>query len=320
MQHIVILFVALFSFNVAVAQITEHKGYQIIGDYVVFIFNKSDYEFFSNDEFHDRLETSEVYVKSVAVAGEFNGWSRDAWQMKKAEDGTYTYERLLSDFSEEFDWEFKFVINGNYWAEPSYDDPNIVDAKDEYGKYLHVYNLKLYSSYASKDGNARFRLKGYTDAKTVILSGTFNRWDESIYKMNKVDDGWELTLQLKPDIYEYKFIVDGEWIEDPDNPAKKKNEYHGYNSLINIKVPITFTLLDYKSAKEVILAGDFNDWSEQEFRMRRTDSGWAYTTFLSGGKHHYKFIVDGSWITDPDNPVREYDGKGNINSVYMVRN
>ena len=198
-QHIILLLVAFLSFNGVVAQNTEHKGYKIDGDYVVFTFDKSDYEYFSNDEFNDRLETSEVYVKTVAVAGEFNDWSRDEWQMDKAEDGTYTYKRLLSDFAENFDWEFKFVVNRYYWAEPSVEDPNIVDAKDKYGKYLHVYNLKLYSSYISENGNARFRLKGYTDAKTVILSGTFNRWDESLFKMNKVEDGWEthITTQTR---------------------------------------------------------------------------------------------------------------------------
>jgi len=36
-------------------------------------------------------------------------------------------------------------------------------------------------------------------------------------------------------------------------------------------------------------------------------------------KDYEIFVVNGKWITDPDNPVREYDGKGHINSVYMVK-
>ncbi|GAA3608089.1 hypothetical protein GCM10022396_26690 [Flavivirga amylovorans] len=34
---------------------------------------------------------------------------------------------------------------------------------------------------------------------------------------------------------------------------------------------------------------------------------------------YYKFIVDGKWMTDSDNPIREYDGKGNINSVCIIK-
>ena len=53
--------------------------------------------------------------------------------------------------------------------------------------------------------------------------------------------------------------------------------------------------------------------------MTKISEGWQYTLLLSGGKHHYKFIVDGVWILDPINPVKEYVGEGNINSVYMVK-
>ncbi|GAA4974483.1 hypothetical protein GCM10023315_26280 [Algibacter aquimarinus] len=53
--------------------------------------------------------------------------------------------------------------------------------------------------------------------------------------------------------------------------------------------------------------------------MRKMDYGWKYVIPLSGGKHHYKFIVDGKWIADPNNSVKEYDGEGNINSVCMVK-
>ena len=43
--------------------------------------------------------------------------------------------------------------------------------------------------------------------------------------MTKTKSGWELTLQMKPDIYQYRFIVDGHWMEDPHNPHKTKNEF-----------------------------------------------------------------------------------------------
>ena len=53
--------------------------------------------------------------------------------------------------------------------------------------------------------------------------------------------------------------------------------------------------------------------------MTKTANSWTFTTKLSGGKHHYKFIVDGNWYLDPNNSVREYDGNGNINSIKMTK-
>ena len=53
--------------------------------------------------------------------------------------------------------------------------------------------------------------------------------------------------------------------------------------------------------------------------MAKIAFDWIFTTQLSGGKHHYKFIVDGNWYLDPSNSVKEYDGSGNINSVKMVK-
>nr|WP_247649199.1 glycogen-binding domain-containing protein [Lutibacter sp. B1] len=238
--------------------------------------------------------------------------------MAKVNNNTYELRKKLSDFTDEFSWEFKFVINNYYWAEPSKDDINITRATKD-GFYLNTYNLHFLTNYPDKNGNAHFKLKGYKNAKKVILSGTFNRWNEELFKMNKTEEGWELTLLLKPGEYEYKFIVDGNWMEDPDNPLKKRNEFNGFNSLININKLITFKLDNHLNAKKVILSGSFNNWDENNYSMLKTKSGWEYSIKLSGGKHHYKFIVDGNWIVDPKNSVKEYDYDGNINSVCIIK-
>ena len=177
----------------------------------------------------------------------------------------------------------------------------------------------MYSAFISDEGNTSFYLKGHEKAEKVILAGSFNKWNEHLFKMKKVDDGWYITLQLRPGVYEYKFIVDGMWISDEANPNKKRNEFLQYNSLIEVKAYYTFKLRGYQNAKKVKLAGSFNDWAKDGFEMYKTDYGWKFTVLLSGGKHQYKFIVDDEWILDPTNPVKEYDYKGNVNSVCMVR-
>jgi len=308
--HIFLFIVSLlFTFN-TFAQSNTIKGYDIKGEEVIFIFNVNDYP---------NIKNNGDTIDDVFVSGEFNNWALNQWAMIKVNDSIYQLKKNLSVFTSDFDWEFKFIVNSEHWAEPTREFKNSVDAKDPYGFPLMTYNLKLYSAFATDYGNINFKLKGFKDAKKVILSGTFNRWDETGFKMKPTEDGWKVTLQLRPDIYEYKFIIDGKWIEDPQNPSKKENEHDGFNSVIDVQKNVTFRLCDFEDAKTVILSADFNDWIEEDYEMTKIDNCWTYNKRLSGGKYHYKFIVDGHWTTDPHNSVKEYDDEGHINSVCMVK-
>ncbi|WP_026935362.1 hypothetical protein [Christiangramia echinicola] len=297
----------------------EVKGYYIEGDEIVFTFNRSDYEQATHDNYGEKLDFEDLDIRNVVVAGSFNDWSREHWKMRKIADGTYQLRKKISDFSDEFTWEFKFVINNTYWAEPDNETSNFSPARNRSGSSLNSYNLKVYTAVPTENGNAKFFLKGYENAEEVILAGDFSRWDENFLKMKRTTTGWELNLDLRPGVYQYKFIVDGDWIEDPSNNEKVRNEFDGFNSVMRIKKKVTFHLNNFQDASEVILTGSFNNWDEHQLRMKKTDSGWIQTMVLSGGKHHYKYIVDGEWKVDPDNTIMEYDGEGHINSVCMVK-
>jgi 1,4-alpha-glucan branching enzyme len=52
--------------------------------------------------------------------------------------------------------------------------------------------------------------------------------------------------------------------------------------------------------------------------MRRQKGVFAVTVPLARGAHQYKFIVDGQWITDPENSSRAANGLGSMNSVVVV--
>ncbi len=314
-----LIFILLTVPLMVLSQDSPFKGYRLEGDEVVFTFDRRDYDKVTKDASRLKMDFNDLDIENVVVSGEFNDWSMKAWRMTKINDTIYELRKNISAFSDAFSWEFKYVINNAYWAEPSRHDPNIAKAT-KYGLPLGgIYNLKMYMAYPDINGNADFKLKGHTSAEAVIVAGSFNKWHPSLFKMNKVADGWELTLNMKPGVYTYRFIVDGHWMEDPHNDNKVKNEFDEYNSVIDIKKAITFFLPNHDNASRVILAGSFNNWSEDELKMEKTEEGWRYTIRLSGGKHHYKFIVDGEWLVDPENPVKEYDGDGHINSVYMVR-
>jgi len=160
-------------------------------------------------------------------------------------------------------------------------------------------------------------LKGFPDAKNVILTGNFNAWNTGELFMEKVAGGWQLYYVLGPGNYEYKFIVDGEWMIDPANP-NTTGSGEMQNSFIALKSNYIFKLDQYPAAKTVTVAGIFNGWNPDNFTMVKKDGKWIFPIYLKPGKYTYKFIVDGKWIRDPGNDLWENNEYGNGNSVLWI--
>jgi 1,4-alpha-glucan branching enzyme len=72
-------------------------------------------------------------------------------------------------------------------------------------------------------------------AHEVLLGGDFNNWDAIAHPMKKDANGvWKKTLVLAPARYEYKFLVDGVWRNDPNNDQTCPNCFGTQNNVINI--------------------------------------------------------------------------------------
>lgn len=77
-------------------------------------------------------------------------------------------------------------------------------------------------------------------AHAVFVAGTFNDWRLTEHRMRRDSAGvWRATLALAPGRYEYKFIVDGEWAEDPANPLRVPVPApgSGHNSVLEVAAP-----------------------------------------------------------------------------------
>jgi 1,4-alpha-glucan branching enzyme len=67
-------------------------------------------------------------------------------------------------------------------------------------------------------------------ALSVLLVGDFTHWQKNPVSMKKDDRGvWKAKVALGAGVYHYRFLVDGEWRDDPectlrvDNPFGSKN-------------------------------------------------------------------------------------------------
>jgi 1,4-alpha-glucan branching enzyme len=68
------------------------------------------------------------------------------------------------------------------------------------------------------------------DAQKVYLAGNFDNWDTRANPMKKDKKGkWKITVSLKPGRYEYRFLKDGDWENDPACCDCVPNEFGSQN-------------------------------------------------------------------------------------------
>jgi len=86
----------------------------------------------------------------------------------------------------------------------------------------------------------------------------------------------------------------------------------------------TFAYQGSGNEGEVLVAGSFNNWASTAaegtwpMTFHASAGAWIIKRDLPRGEHQYKFVVDGQWINDPDNPERVSDGFGGHNSLMRV--
>lgn len=71
------------------------------------------------------------------------------------------------------------------------------------------------------------------EAREVFVAGSFNDWDPSATPMSEAGNGrWAKELVLSPGRYEYRFVVDGQWIDDPRANEFIANPHGGRNAVL----------------------------------------------------------------------------------------
>jgi len=85
----------------------------------------------------------------------------------------------------------------------------------------------------------------------------------------------------------------------------------------DLRRPVSFRLKGHAGAVKVSVAGSFNYWSPEADPMRREGDAWVASVPIEPGRHTYKFIVDGTYLQDPEAPVAKESRFGD--SVLIVR-
>jgi 1,4-alpha-glucan branching enzyme len=68
------------------------------------------------------------------------------------------------------------------------------------------------------------------EAREVFVAGEFNNWDIKAAPLKKDKNGiWKITLPLSPGRYEYRFLSDGKWVNDPASSGCVPNHFGSLN-------------------------------------------------------------------------------------------
>jgi len=175
------------------------------------------------------------------------------------------------------------------------------------------------------------------NAKKVYISGDFSYWKKELMERSESGVWFYIIPQIDDErILRYKFLVDGVWINDPENNDMIDDNAGSYFSIVrqekNTEVgQVSFKILDaYKRIVEfrlyapkatiVAIAGDFNNWNTEVDLLKKDKNGiWRIQKRLPKGAFRYNFVVDGIWRLDLYNPHTAANFAGMLCSVIQFQ-
>ncbi len=94
--------------------------------------------------------------------------------------------------------------------------------------------LKSPSATRTATRRVTFRLEAPA-ASQVWVSGSFCDWGSDCFPMKRGQGGlWTTTMSLAPGRYEYRFLVDGHWWDDPACVERVWNQFGSQNCVLSV--------------------------------------------------------------------------------------
>src|ERR1700722_19060277 len=87
---------------------------------------------------------------------------------------------------------------------------------------------------SKSNGNGNGHLQTFSlnspGAGAVQLVGDFTQWQQNPIALKKGPDGlWKAEIELLPGEHHYRFMVDGEWRDDPECKSREPNPFGSEN-------------------------------------------------------------------------------------------
>ena len=150
-------------------------------------------------------------ARTVHVVGDFNDWRQTENALRRANESTWVTTVHLPEGV----YDYQFLIDGERWVA---DGTNPYRRPNPFGTYNSSVVVGNPIVSPRVEGRRATFLVYDPNAKSINIAGSFTGWQPSPMYPNKNDPGmWGISLTLPPGVYTYKYIIDGEWIVDPEN-------------------------------------------------------------------------------------------------------
>lgn len=250
-------------------------------------------------------------ASNVSIVGDFNNWNPASHNMTKKAGGVWSINLNLSEGK----YHYKFVVDGNWITDPN--NPDTID--DGFGELNSILSVPGGISTQTDEPKAAVAASDYTfeyqgAANNVYVAGNFNDWNDKATSLNNIGGNrWVSDIKLPPGEYIYKFVVDGNWIPDPKNPAQVEDGFGGINSLLIISQKRSdldinrkkYLIFEKWGVNKVSVAGEFNNWNPDKDYMEKISEGvfkFSASNFNTG-KSFFKFVIDGKWEGGDDRVI-----------------
>ena len=76
----------------------------------------------------------------------------------------------------------------------------------------------------------------YPKASNVCIAGDFNNWqpEKTQLSQNSHNGRWNTSIQISGGTYKYRYVVDGQWQQDPYNNRVEQNPFGEMNSVLEV--------------------------------------------------------------------------------------
>ncbi|MBQ8625395.1 MAG: starch-binding protein [Agathobacter sp.] len=210
-------------------------------------------------------------ASKVEVFGSMNSWS-GGYEMEK-DGNVYSYTMTLDAGS----YQYKYVVDGGTWITDPF-NPTLVD--DGTGNMNSGFEVTATGTTTPEnptvtvspvvDGNKVVFYYESSTASKVEVFGSMNEW-ASGFEMTKDGNVFSYTCELDAGTYQYKFVVDGEWIIDPVNSNTAEDGLGGLNSSFEVKATATTPEPQPSESEESNTEADKNDTEANDTEVKDTE-------------------------------------------------
>lgn len=152
----------------------------------------------------------------------------------------------------------------------------------------------------------------------VAISGSFVHWNKHLKMSRNAHGIWYafLPLEIPSGTYPYRYLINGLWVDDPQQPMQVADAYGSVMSALKLPMSLVqmkvsprsmggnrflFFLKD-RGYKKVAWVGSRNRWDPYTDPMTLENGYWQITLSLLPGQGLYRFKADGVDMLDPQNP------------------